>query len=97
MIGCAVYFLLCYSAADWLIGYLFLRRQPLSWTQSMYGYYVGCSAFSHGFALLCIMPVLKRRLHMTDTGILIFATFLQAGAEAVFGLCTVSWMVFLGK
>jgi hypothetical protein len=82
--------------ASWLIGYLYLRRQPLSWTQTRYGYYVGVLAIVHGIALIAIMPLMKNVMHITDTGILIFSTLLQAVAEAFFGFCTKTWMVFLG-
>ena len=93
-----IYVYIClWFTASWLIGYLYLRRQPLSWTQSLYGYYVGVLALVHGVALVAIMPLMKKVMKVTDTGILIFATILQAVAEAFFGFCTKTWMVFLGE
>ena len=84
-------------AATWSLAYLFTKKQPLSWPQSLYGYYAGYSTGLRSLSLLLIGPLFKRRLGMRDTSIMILSLLTNAAGEAFMGFSHVTWMVFVGE
>ncbi len=84
-------------SAHWLIAYLYLKRQPLSWSQSLYGYFVGFRNLIEGFGGLVMIPFIKRWVYVPDTAIL-GAGLATGGLSLILtGLSTVTFCVFLGK
>ena len=79
------------------VSYLFLKRRPLSWSQTTYGIFVGIYKFITAAALLTLVPLMKNKFRMHDSLIIILAIISTSLGELFFGLSTKSWMVFLCK
>ena len=80
-----------------VIGYLFLRRQPLSWSQTLYGVFNGYSDAVFTLFVLFGIPFLKVRLRWRDTTLMLVGVVSQCIGQAYMGFCVVTWMVFLGE
>ena len=76
------------------VSYLFLKRRPLSWSQTTYGIFVGIYKFITAAALLTLVPLMKNKFRMHDSLIIILAIISTSLGELFFGLSTKSWMVF---
>ena len=83
-------------SASWSLSYLYTKKFPLSWSQTMYGINAGYTVGIKGLALLLINPLLKKRLGMRDTSIMIMSLVTNAFGEMLFGFSTHTWMVFIG-
>ena len=88
---------LLYFTARWLVAYLYLKRQPLSWSQSMYGGWEGFRNVITGTGSLIILPLIKRYSAVPDTIILGLALLSTGASMILIGLSKVTVMVFLGK
>ena len=79
------------------VAFLFLRRQPLSWSQSQYGIFVGYGRMLSGVFSLFFIPLLKHYVDAKDTVLLILGLLSSCASELYFAFCVLTWMVFLGK
>ncbi|XP_055957275.1 proton-coupled folate transporter [Patella vulgata] len=53
------------------IMYLYVRRHPLNWSTTMYGYLSGFENVLRGITLIAVMPVFKYKFHLKDTTLII--------------------------
>lgn len=81
--------------AIYTLGYLFLKKQPLSWSQSFFGYFVGLHKGILGTALIVFVPLMKYKGHLRDTTIVMFAIISSSLGELIFACSTKTWMIFL--
>ena len=79
------------------VGYLYLKKSPLGWSQSLYGYYSGYNRLIIGVASLVIVPVFKDILHLPDTTILLVGLLSSSFSELFLSFSTKTWMVFMGR
>ncbi len=79
------------------VGYLFLRRYPLNWSQALYGYYVGFLLTIRGFNLLVLVPLLKGWVHVKDTTLFFLGILSFATSEFLFAFVRTTWQVFTGE
>lgn len=85
-----------FVSAIYTVGYLFLKKSPLGWSQSLYGYYTGYQKLMMGLSCILIVPVFKEILHLSDTSILLIGLLSSSLSEFFFSFCTKTWMVFMG-
>ena len=86
-----------YFAAFIAVGYLYLIRQPLSWTPTFYGIFSGYTFILKGVVVVIAVPILKKKFHVRDTTILIWAFVTAVADMVVFSFSVKTWMVFLCK
>lgn len=84
-------------AAKHSLAYLYVRKQPLNWSQTLYGYYNGCAAILSMVGPLLILPLLRAKLRMRDTNIIVLAFTSTTMSMVWFAFSTQTWMVFMGK
>ncbi len=73
-----------------------MRRQPLSWSQSLFGYYTGFRNAVEAFGLLVLVPFIKRVVHVEDTVLLAASLITNGLAMIVIGCSTISPLIFIG-
>lgn len=83
-------------AADHL-SYLHLKHEPLSWSQSMYGYFRGVSNGIRALTIFLLVPLLRKKLPLQDPQLMMLAFATYAISRTVFGLSTKTWLVFMGN
>lgn len=76
---------------------LYLRRDPLGWSQSLFGYFKGMENLLRGLMLLLVLPLFKKKLHVRDTTVVIGGILSKVVGLVLMGLATQTWLVFLGK
>ncbi len=79
------------------VGYLFLMRYPLNWSQSLFGYYVGFLLTIRGINLLVLIPLLKVRFQIRDTTLFFLGILSFATSEFLFAFVRATWQVFTGE
>ena len=94
--GLKLYILLSSFSAHSL-EFLYFRHPPLSWSQTLYGYYNGFSNLIHAFASLIILPILKQTAGCLDESLLAVGIVSDMLGRTWTGLCKTTWMVFLSK
>ena len=82
--------------ASWSLVYLYTKKYPLSWSQTMYGIYTGYTLLLQGIAAFLIGPLLQKRIGMSDITVIMFSMFMTGMGEVLFSFCTKTWMVFIG-
>ncbi len=82
-------------SAMWECGYLMLKRRPLSWTQTLYGLWMGLVSGLRGITLLVFVPLVRRFLRPRDTTLLIFALVSSTLGQFIFSAGTYDWVIFL--
>ena len=95
--------LLCFSILHLMIisalvaaSYLFVIRQPLSWSQTLFGIFSGVDYVMRGLGGVVIPPILKS-FHVRDTICLFWAYVSQFATSMIFAFSKKTWMVFLCK
>ena len=78
------------------LGYLYVKRHPLLWSQTLYGIYLGIRSVASGLCLLVVVPYMKNTLKFRDTTIVLMSLVASAVSEVFFGLSIETWMVFAG-
>ncbi|KAL8619698.1 hypothetical protein ACOMHN_025784 [Nucella lapillus] len=73
---------------------LFLRREPLAWSQTLFGYFKGLDNLLRGLVLLIALPLLKKKLRVRDTSLALGGVMSKVVGLVLLGLSTQSWMVF---
>lgn len=76
--------------------YLFLRHQPLSFSQSLCGVFVGCSWLGKGAGILLCVLLLKMKTEVRDTTLMICGTLSGIASKYVLAFSYTTWMAFLG-
>lgn len=74
---------------------LFLRREPLSWPQSMYGYYKGMENLLRGLVLVTVLPLLKKKMKTRDTSLAMAGMASKSMGLILLGVANQTWIVFL--
>ena len=75
--------------------YLFTKKQPLSWSQNTYGYYMGSTHVAKAFGMLVILPFLKK-MRVKDTYILGISLLSYTVSGFMLSWSKDTWLVFLG-
>ena len=83
--------------AESLLGYLYLKRTPLSWDRRLYGIYIGLEKLTGAFSAFFIIVWLKQSRKIHDATLIIVSILSASLGEVWFGLSTQTWMVFMGK
>ncbi|XP_076464411.1 proton-coupled folate transporter-like [Babylonia areolata] len=73
---------------------LFLRREPLAWSQTLFGYFKGLENLLRGLVLMVALPLLKRKLRVRDTSLVLGGLVSKVAGLVLLGLATHTWMVF---
>ncbi len=84
-------------AANYILMYLFLIRQPLSWGQTMFGMYSGYMNIMMSIGLIVVFPLMKTYCHTPDTFTLAWAYVSAIVSNVVFAFSIKTWLVFLCK
>lgn len=79
------------------MSYLFYMHEPLNWSQSVYGYYIGYHSLLAFTSNLLLLPLLKRRFHVADEVLLLVGMSCEMAGRIWTGFCRTTWMVFIGK
>ncbi|KAK7471504.1 hypothetical protein BaRGS_00035843 [Batillaria attramentaria] len=74
---------------------LFLRREPLGWSQSLYGYFKGVENLLRGLVLILALPLLKRKAHVRDTSLAMAGMVSKIVGLVLLSLATQTWIVFV--
>ena len=86
-----------FLAAQMTLGYLYVRKQPLSWSNTLYGIWASYTLFVGSLGVVTILPLLKNRLHMRETTILFLALVSMSASCAMFAFSVNTWMAFGGR
>ena len=81
--------------AYYILIFLYTKMQPLSWSQTTFGYYMGGTHVAKAFGMLLVLPLLKR-CGVKDTYLLMIALITQTICGFILGWSKTTWMVFLG-
>ncbi len=79
------------------VGYLFLVRYPLNWSQSLFGYYAAFLLAIRGVNLLIVVPLLRERFRTKDTTLFFLGILSFAVSEFLFAFVSTTWQVFTGE
>ena len=80
-----------------ILSYLYLCKQPLSWSSTMYGVFVFYGLTVTAIGQVVLVPIFRQRLNMRETSILLCAIVSAAMGMALFAFSTRTWIVFLGE
>ena len=89
--------LILYISGIGALSYLLLKRQPLSWSQTKYGIWIGVRHCFTGTFLVIVVPILRKYLDPKDTTLLIPGLISAALGEMVLSVGISDWIVFLCK
>ncbi len=84
-------------AAPYILSYLFLISQPLSWSQTLYGIFSGYMNIMKAIGLIVILPLIKMYRHTPDTLCLAWGYASAIVSQVLFAVSVKTWMVFLCK
>ena len=76
------------------LAFLFVKKQPLSWSQTLFGYYHGLKRMLQSLGLFVVLPLLKKA-GLADAVILMIGILSSTAGQIIFGFSTTTWMVFL--
>lgn len=76
---------------------LYLRLEPLAWSQTLFGYFKGVENLLQGLMLILVLPFLKRKLRVCDTFLVMGGILSKVVGLAVMGLANTTWLVFAGE
>ena len=76
---------------------LYLRLEPLAWSQTLFGYFKGMENLLRGLVLIFVLPLLKQKLKARDTSVVMGGVMSKVLGLALMGLSTTTWMVFAGE
>ncbi|XP_048259081.1 solute carrier family 46 member 3-like isoform X7 [Haliotis rufescens] len=71
---------------------LYTRRAPLSWSQTMFGYYKGLENFTRSLTLVTVMPLCRK---MRDTTLGLWGLASKIIGLVVMGFSETTWLLFL--
>ncbi|XP_064623139.1 proton-coupled folate transporter-like isoform X2 [Lineus longissimus] len=85
---------LCFSGIK-DISYLYVKRSPLSWSRTIYGYYQGFQMGLTAVLLIVGAPILKMVFHVHDTTLILMGIVSTIASQILYAFSTKLWMVFL--
>ena len=84
-----------YVSGIFALTYLVVKRQPLSWSQTKYGVWMGLRNCFGGTFLVVVVPILRKYLDPKDTTLLLAGLISAALGQLVLSIGTYDWIVFL--
>lgn len=84
------------TAGEMDIILIFTRHPPLSWSQTTLGLYKGTESFLRGLAILTLLPLIKKRLHVRDSVVIILGLVSRIVSLIVLGTGTTTTILFAG-
>lgn len=77
------------------IVYLYLKKSPLNFSQSLYGIYRGLKSFSLGLGLLLILPILRYVFNISDITCVILGTLSKCASDFLYAMDQSKMIIFL--
>lgn len=77
------------------LGYLYVKRYPLSWSQSLYGQFKGMFVAVTGAFAIILVPLLKNKFLVAETKMLVASLVSMCLAVLLFGVSVATWMIFM--
>ncbi|KAI0228387.1 Solute carrier family 46 member 3 [Lamellibrachia satsuma] len=77
------------------LGYLYVKRYPLSWSQSLYGQFKGVCIAVTGICAIVLVPLLKKKFYATETMMLVASLVSMFLSIILYGVSVKTWMLFL--
>lgn len=63
----------------------------------MFGYFKGAENLLKGLMLVVVLPILKKKLHVRDTAIVMGGAMSKVAGLIILGIATKTWIVFIGR
>ncbi|KAI3379472.1 hypothetical protein SNEBB_001322 [Seison nebaliae] len=82
------------SMGENTISFLYLRKSPLSFTQTLYGIFRGLKSFLTCIALIGILPILQKYFDISDLTCAIIGTLSKCLGDFMYGFATSARMIF---
>ena len=74
---------------------LFVKRSPLNWSKSLYGYLVAADYACLGVGVMLILPAFVKYFHMGDMALVIAGAVFKTFRIFLLAFSDVTWMVFM--
>jgi hypothetical protein len=74
------------SLGESSIVYLYLKRSPLAFSQSLYGIFRGLKAFGLGVGLLVFLPLLRYLFHLSDMACAILGALSKCASDFLYAI-----------
>ena len=79
------------------IVYLYLKKSPLDFSQSLYGIFRGLKSFSLGWGLLVILPILRYIFNISDMTCVILGTLSKCASDFLYAIDHSKMIIFLSR
>ncbi|CAF0828517.1 unnamed protein product [Rotaria sordida] len=88
-------YLVYYVACESSVIYLYLKKSPLSFSQSLYGIFRGLKSFGLGLGLLLLLPILRYLFNISDISCAILGTLSKCIGDFLYAMNHSKTFIFM--